>query len=106
MRAAWRFGVGILAHNPFEAAAAVAFWFFLSVLPLLVLLGFVVGRVARTSGIDALVAPILEVAPGAAEDIVRKDLERIAGNSASLAPVGVVGFFWTASSGLHNLMDV
>jgi membrane protein len=40
-------------------------------------------------------------------DLVRKELERLAGASASsVAPLGVAGFMWTASSGLHNLMDV
>jgi membrane protein len=30
----------------------------------------------------------------------------MARSSATVAPVGVVGYLWTASSGLHNLMDV
>jgi membrane protein len=101
-----RFVAGLNAHNAFEAAASIAFWFFLSFVPLLVLLGFLVGQVARSRGVDALLGPLLDVVPGTAEDIVRKELERLAGANASLAPVGVVGYFWTASSGLHNLMDV
>jgi uncharacterized BrkB/YihY/UPF0761 family membrane protein len=51
-RLAW----GLSAHNGLEAAAAIAFWFFLSLVPLLVLLGFLVGQVARARGVDALVA--------------------------------------------------
>lgn len=94
------------AHSAFEAAAAVAFWFFLSLVPLLVLLGFLVGQVARSRGVDALVAPLLEVIPETAEDLVRKELERMASGAAGVAPLGVLGYFWTASSGLHNLMDV
>jgi membrane protein len=97
---------GLSAHNGLEAAAAIAFWFFLSFVPLLVLLGFLVGQVARSRGIDALIGPLLDVVPGSAEDLVRKELERLAGSGASLAPLGVAGYFWTASSGLHNLMDV
>jgi membrane protein len=97
---------GLQAHNAFDAAAAIAFWFFLSLVPLLVLLGFLLAQVARSRGVDALLAPLLDVVPGTAEDIMRKELERMAGGTASLAPVGVVGFLWTASSGLHNLMDV
>jgi membrane protein len=73
----------------------------------MVLLGFLVGHVARTRGVDALLAPLLDVIPSTAEDIVRKELERLAGgNASSVAPLGVAGFLWTASSGLHNLMDV
>jgi membrane protein len=102
----WRFILALRDGNAFEAAASIAFWFFLSLVPLLVLLGFLVGHVARTRGVDALVTPVLEVIPATAEDIVRKELERMAGSGGSLAPLGVLGYFWTASSGLHNLMDV
>jgi uncharacterized BrkB/YihY/UPF0761 family membrane protein len=97
---------GLRSHSGLQAAASIAFWFFLSLIPLLVLLGFLVGLVARSRGVDALVAPVLDVVPGTADDIVRKEVERLAGSTSSLAPVGVVGYFWTASSGLHNLMDV
>lgn len=98
---------GMDAHNAFEASAAVAFWFFLSLVPLLVLVGFLLGLVARTKGVDALVGPLLDVVPATAEGIVRKEVERLAGGSASpLAPLGVAGYLWTASSVLHNLMDV
>ena len=97
----------MVLHNAFEAAAAVAFWFFLSMVPLLVLVGYVVGQVARSRGVDALAGPFLEVVPLAAEDLVRKAVERLAGAGASgLAPLGVAGYLWTSSSGLHNLMDV
>jgi membrane protein len=106
LRFAGRFVDGLRSHGGLEAAASIAFWFFLSLVPLLVLLGFLVGQVARARGVDALVAPLLDVVPGTAEDIVRKELERMAGGTASLAPVVVVGYLWTASSGLHNLMDV
>jgi membrane protein len=102
-----RFVRGLLAHDAFGAAASIAFWIFLSLVPLLVLVGFLVGRVARMHGVDALVGPILEVVPGTAEGLVGKEIERLAGaGSSSMAPLGVVGFLWTASSGLHNLMVV
>ncbi|HEY8090646.1 MAG TPA: YhjD/YihY/BrkB family envelope integrity protein, partial [Polyangiaceae bacterium] len=91
-------------NNAFEAAAAIAFWFFLSLLPLLVLLGFLVGLVARSKGVDALVSPVLDVVPTTVEDVLRHELDRMVSTS-SVAPLGVIGFLWTASSGLHNLMD-
>ncbi|MGD0526694.1 MAG: YihY/virulence factor BrkB family protein [Polyangiaceae bacterium] len=101
-----RFVDGLRAHNALEAAAAIAFWFFLSLLPLLAMLGWLVSQVARSRGVDALLAPVLDVAPGTAEDILRREIERMAGSTTSVAPLGVAGFLWTASSGLHNLMDV
>ena len=106
LRASKRFVRGLEQHNAFEAAAAIAFWFFLSLMPLLVLLGFLVAQVARMRGVDALLTPLFEVVPETAEDILRKELDRMAGGTSSLAPLGVLGFLWTASSGLHNLMDV
>jgi len=107
LRRALKLAQALRAHNAFEAAASIAFWFFLSLVPLLVLVGFLVGQIARTRGVDALLAPLLEVVPGTAEILVRGELERLAGGSASsIAPLGVIGFLWTASSGLHNLMDV
>ncbi len=96
-----------MAHDAFGAAASVAFWIFLSLVPLLVIVGFLVGQVARSRGVDALVGPILEIAPGTAEGLVGREIERLEGASASsVAPLGVVSFLWTASAGLHNLMDV
>ena len=97
----------MVAHSAFESAAAVAFWFFLSLVPLLVLVGFILGLMARAKGVDALIAPLLDVVPGEAQQLVHGEVERLArGSASSLAPVGFAGYLWTASSGLHNLMDV
>jgi membrane protein len=106
VRASRRFVRGLEAHNAFEAAAAIAFWFFLSLMPLLVLLGYLVAQVARSRGMDALLGPVFDIVPETAEEVLRKEIDRMAGSNASLAPLGVLGFLWTASSGLHNLMDV
>jgi membrane protein len=94
------------AHDAFRSAAAVAFWLFLSLVPLLVLVGFLVGQVARRRGVDALTEPLLQVVPATAEDLVRDEVQRLAGSRASLAPLGVLGYLWAASSGVHNLLDV
>jgi uncharacterized BrkB/YihY/UPF0761 family membrane protein len=110
-RRAWvilsRFVDGLFAHNAFETAASIAFWFFLSLIPLLVFAGFLLAQVVRSSGVDAIVGPALEVVPGSADAIIRKELERMAGaSSAPIAPLSAVGFLYTASAGLHALMDV
>jgi membrane protein len=96
-----------MRHDAFTSAAAVAFWLFLSLAPLFVFLGFLVGQVARRRGVDALLGPVLDVIPAASEALVRDELGRLAGRGAApLAPVSVAGYLWTASSGVHNLMDV
>ena len=98
---------GLIRHDAFTSAAAVAFWLFLSLAPLFVFLGFLLGQVARRRGVDALLGPVLDVIPAASEALVRDELGRLAGRGAApLAPVSVAGYLWTASSGVHNLMDV
>jgi len=98
---------GLASHDAFTSAAAVAFWLFLSLAPLFVFLGFLVGQVARHRGVDALLGPVLDVIPAASESLVRDQLGRLASRGvAPLAPVSVAGYLWTASSGVHNLMDL
>jgi len=95
------------AHGALDSARLMAFNFFLSVVPLLVLLGFVLGRVVRKRGVEAVVGPLLETIPEASADLVRHELERMAGAStASIAPLGLVMFLWLTSSGIHQMMDV
>jgi membrane protein len=62
--------------------------------------------VVRQRGVDALLGPAIEATPDAAEQIVRAELERLAGaNAATIAPLSVLGFLWLAASGTHGLMD-
>ena len=98
---------GLRVHNAGDAAPAMAFHFFLSLIPVLVLAGFILGQLVRRNGVEALLGPVLDSAPDAAEQIVRRELERLAGHSvAPLAPLSVLGFLWLASSGTQGLMDV
>jgi membrane protein len=97
---------GLIVHNAGDAAPAMAFHFFLSLIPLLVLVGFVIGQFARQRGVDALLGPAIETAPDAVEQIVREELARMAGASASsIAPLSVLGFLWLTATGTHGLMD-
>jgi membrane protein len=102
-----RLGQGLRIHNAFGAAPAMSFHFFLSLIPVLVLVGFILGQLVRKNGVEALLGPVLDSAPDAAETVVRHELERLAGsNVAPLAPLSVIGFLWLASSGTQGLMDV
>jgi uncharacterized BrkB/YihY/UPF0761 family membrane protein len=105
-RFALRIVKGLHIHNADGAAPAMAFHFFLSLVPVLVLIGFVMGQVVRQRGVDALLGPAIEATPDAAEQIIRAELERLAGaNAATIAPLSVLGFFWLAAGGTHGLMD-
>ncbi len=98
----------VAAHHGFDGAASIAFWFFLSLVPLLVFAGWILGAVARSRGADFLLNPVLDLLPGAAaESLVREQIERMSRpGSDPVAPFAIVGFLWSSSSGLHNLMDV
>lgn len=96
---------GLYHHDGLSAAPAMAFHFFLSLLPLLVVVGWVVGHVARTRGLEVLFDPIFETAPSAVAIIGRRELERLGETDLSAAPVALGGFLWLASSGVHGMMD-
>ena len=101
---------GLYAHNAFETAASIAFWFFLSLIPLLVFVGWMLGALVRTQGVDSLLKPILEIVPGPdAEELLEGAARTMGGGTtrlaAPVAPLSVIGFLWASSSGLHNLMD-
>jgi membrane protein len=104
---ALRLGKGLRAHNSFTTAAAMAFNFFLSFIPLLILAGFALGQLVRRRGIEALMEPFLDALPAAAAQLVRQQLVGLAGSgSAPVAPLSVIGFLMVASTGTHHLMDV
>jgi uncharacterized BrkB/YihY/UPF0761 family membrane protein len=107
VRIVLRLAQGMHYHRALDAASAMAFHFFLSLLPLLVVLGYVLGALVRRRGAEAFIAPLLDTAPDMATSLVRQELERLAGSAgAPIAPAFVIGFFWIASSGTHGLMNV
>jgi membrane protein len=106
VRAVHRLGHGLVLHDVLLAAPAMAFHFFLSLLPLLVFVGYVVGLIARRRGVDAVLSPLLDNLPGTAESVVKKEVERLAGGSGTaLGPVAAATFLWIASGGTHGLMN-
>jgi membrane protein len=52
-------------------------------------------------------APLLDTIPGTSAELIRHELQRLAGGSSgSVAPLGVLTFFWLASSGVSHMMSV
>jgi membrane protein len=83
----------------------MAFHFFLSLLPLLVFIGFVASHFVKAKGgAEVVLSPLLATLPATASVVVQKELERLAGAS-TLAPLAAVGFLWLASGGMHGLMN-
>ena len=98
---------GLFVHHAFDHAATMAFYFFLGTVPLMVLGGLLIGHVVEQRGVEALIDPLYRALPTAASELVRAELQDIAGAPASsLAPVSLIGFLWLTSNGFHNLMDV
>ena len=87
---AWRVLKGLRVHHAASAAEAMAFHFFLSLIPLLVLAGYVLGLVVRRRGVDAVLGPALEQAPEsrAGHRAPRARTARRVERRAARAPVG------------------
>ncbi len=84
----------------------MAFHFFLSLLPLLVFVGYVVGLVARRRGVEAVLSPLLDNLPATADRLVKSEVERLAGSGGNaLGPLAFVTFLWIAAGGFHGLMS-
>ena len=106
LRGAYRVGHGLVLHDALIAAPAMAFHFFLSLLPLLAFLGYVVGLIARRRGVDAVLSPLLDNLPSTADAVVRSQVDRLAGAGATaFGPVAALTFLWIASGGTHGLMN-
>jgi membrane protein len=102
-----RIARGMWTQGALDSAASMAFNFFLSLIPLLVLVGFVLGHLVRTNGVEAFMAPLLDAIPETSAELVGHELQRMAGSrTGSVAPLSVLTFFWLASSGVHHMMSV
>jgi membrane protein len=101
-----RVGIGALRAvvngDASTLACAMAFQFFLALLPLLALATWALSWL--TTGDDALLlhfASVLELAPEAARDLVESHRVTFPQN---LAPVAALGAFWLASEPFHGMM--
>jgi membrane protein len=98
---------GIYHHDDiFHMAPAMAFHFFLSLLPLLVFVGYVVGKVAEMAGVSAVFNALLDSVslPGSTREIISSEVGRLA-TVGSLGPLGALGFLWIASGGMQGLLQ-
>jgi len=103
VRALVRLGQGLHYHGVFRAAPAMAFHFFLSLLPLLVFIGYVLGLVARRKGVSAVLGLLLDYLPETSAAIVRDEVTNLA-SADRLGPLAAIGFLWVASGGTHGLI--
>jgi len=92
-------------HDAFVAASAIAFDAFMSLIPILAMVGYLVHRTHEPGGL--LIAPFLDAAPPPIREIADLEFLRLSeGGAAALAPVSVAGFLWLSSAGVSTAMGV
>src|SRR5690349_8269125 len=85
-------------------AAEMAFWLFLSLVPLAAVAGLVVAKVAVSS---AEVTLLLASLPIETRELVSRQLKHVAAwNGGSVAAPAALVFVWLASGGVHAVFDV
>jgi len=90
--------------NTLGLAAQVAFWLFLSLLPLAAVVGLLVARLAFMH--SEVKFSILSSVPVAARDLVGNEMSHVANwNGGAVGPVAMVMFVWLASGGVHSIFD-
>lgn len=85
-------------------AAEMAFWLFLSFLPLAAVAGLVVAKVASND--VSFASQLLDSLPTATRDLVTHELASMsAWNGGRFGIVAALMFFWLASSGIASLLE-
>ena len=91
---------GALEDQVNDLAAAIAYWAFFSIFPLLLglvaLAGFSLDQAEVQARLQDLVARLL---PGSAE-LIQQNLESVVRYRNSMGAIGILGLLWTASRGL------
>ncbi len=85
-------------------SAEMAFWLFLSLLPLAAVAGLITAKLA--SGNWSATAPLLESLPLATRELIATELGKVAAWNGGKVGIGAgLMFVWLASSGIHSIFD-
>jgi membrane protein len=105
MRRLWRLLVHLDHHDAPRAANAITFDTFLSAIPLLAIVGYVLHRLNQTG--ELILAPLLRAAPAPIARLADAEFMRLSeAGAVALAPVSVTGFIWISSAGISTTMGV
>ncbi|RLB66172.1 MAG: YihY/virulence factor BrkB family protein [Deltaproteobacteria bacterium] len=92
-------------HDVLQAASAMAFHSFFSLVPLVAITGWVVHLLTRGTG--ELADPFMTLAPGPVVHLADSEFMRLSdGSETVLAPLGALGFLWLSSGGVNTAMVV
>jgi membrane protein len=86
-------------------AGEMAFWLFLSLIPIAAVAGLALAKFAFGEGHNAA-AGFLSTLPPAVRELLTKELANVsAWNGGAVAPVAAATFVWLASSGVQSVFD-
>jgi membrane protein len=92
------------ANRALGLGAEMAFWLFLSLLPLAAVAGVVAAKLAV--GNWSIAEPVLNSLPGATRQLLSSEMGRMAAwNGGEVGLSAGATFVWLASSGLHSVFD-
>ncbi len=92
------------ASRTFGLGAEMAFWLFLSLLPLLAVAGLLAAKVAL--GSRAVMEPLMGALPQATRELVSQEFGKMAAwNGGEVGLSAGLMFLWLASTGIHSIFD-
>jgi membrane protein len=95
---------GITRARTLGLAAEMAFWLFLSLVPLAAVAGLVAARLAKSRA--TLAGSVLSSVAPDARRMIEGQVETVAHwDGGKVAPVALAMFFWLAASGVHSVFD-
>jgi membrane protein len=94
----------VIASRTLGMAAEMAFWLFLSLIPLAVVTGLVAAKIAVNS---SDVTTMVDSLPTETRHLVGRQLRHVAGwKGGSVGAPAAAVFFWLASGGIHSVFDL
>jgi membrane protein len=95
---------GVTRARTFGLAAEMAFWLFLSLVPLAAVAGLVAARVATSR--EAFGGALLSSVAPEVREMIEGQVKTVAHwNGGTIAPVALGMFLWLAASGVHAIFD-
>jgi membrane protein len=95
---------GLWAHDLFDRAASLSYYFLFALFPALLFLTAILGLVPGPKLMDHLLDYVARVLPADAASLLSKTLgEVVKGARGSLISLGVLGALWGASSGMISI---
>jgi membrane protein len=92
------------ANRTFGMGAEMAFWMFLSLLPLAAVAGVIAAKLAV--GNWSIAAPLLNSLPSATRELLSSEMGKMAAwNGGKVGLSAGAMFIWLASSGVHSIFD-